>query len=787
VPSAATTHRQIADTVVVAAGALPRGMMVSGTDPGRGDGCSGLALRSELLLSLPAGVAYVAGPDLIFEFANDEYRRYVGGRDLIGLPLGVALPELPRERLETVARVGQQGQPFQDRDSEVWIRRHGQEPEQMFVDLVYQPVPDDAGGVAGVLICVNDVTAHVRDRRRLEVLAERLATTEERYRTLFETLPLGVVHYHADGSVLWANPAAGEILGLAPDAMTAWPLDRASRAGRAVHEDGSPFQPDELPVVVALRTGEVVADVVAGVPHGRTGELRWLQVTAVPDARDEQGRPRRAYAVLTDITGRRRAEAALRQSNRLLGRLREANVLGVLVVSEEGIHEANDAFLDIIGYTRDDLESGRIHWRAITPPRWAAGDDDALEQLRRTGTFRPFEKEYVRRDGHRVPVLLGAAVIGWHPLRWTTFVVDLTARQRREQERARLLAREQAARREAGTARERLAFLERAGELAAAARNGDDLLEQVTHLVELAAAPGGDSRIIGARAGSVARQAQQELTVLNAGLDERVSRRASELVRAEADRRALEAELRQAERLQTVGQLTRGIAHDFKNLLGIIVGYAEMAEDISDHLDPELHQILREISVAADRAVHLSSDLVSFSSRARTKPEAIDLNALIDGIRHLLAVSMSGSAKVLFEPWPTALPGVLADRGQLEQVLFNLAVNARDAMPEGGTLTIRTRIADLSQEHAPSHPAIRRGRYVELAVSDTGIGMNADVRPRIFERFFTTKPPGKGTGLGLSTVHGIITDIGGTIEVDSREGHGTTFRVYLPAAPDPAG
>jgi PAS domain S-box-containing protein len=637
-------------------------MMLSGTDPGRGDGRSGLALRSELLLSLPAGVAYVAGPDLIFEFANDEYRRYVGRRDLIGLPLGVALPELPRERLETVARVGQQGQPFQDRDSEVWIRGHGQKPELMFVDLVYQPVPDDAGGVAGVLICVNDVTARVRDRRRLEVLAERLAATEERFRTLFETLPLGVVHYNADGSVLWANPAAGEILGVPPDAMTAWPLDRAGRAGRAVHEDGSLFQPDEIPVVVALRTGEVVADVVVGLPHGQTGEVQWLQVTAVPDARDEQGRPQRAYAMLTDITEQRRAEAAVRQSNRLLGRLREANVLGVLVASEEGIHEANDAFLDIIGYTRDDLESGRIHWRAITPPRWAARDDDALEQLRRTGTFRPYEKEYVHRDGHRVPVLLGAAVIGWHPLSWTTFVVDLTARQRREQERARLLAREQAARREADTARERLAFLQRAGELTAATRNTDDLLEQATQLIELAATPGGDSLIIGARAGSAASQAQQALTVLNAELEERVSKRTSELVRAEADRRALEAELRQAERLQTVGQLTRGIAHDFKNLLGIIVGYAEMADDISDHyLDPELHYVLGEISVAADRAVHLSSDLLSFSSRARTKAEAIDLNALIDGIRHLLTVSMSGSATVLFEPSPTALPAVLAE------------------------------------------------------------------------------------------------------------------------------
>ena len=153
-----------------------------------------------------------------------------------------------------------------------------------------------------------------------------------------------------------------------------------------MHEDGTPFQPADVPVMVALRTGEVVTDVVVGLPHGCTGELRWLRVTAVPDARDAHGRPHRAYAMLTDITEQRRAEAAVRQSNRLLGRLREANVLGVVVASEAGIHDANDAFLDIIGRTRDDLESGRISWRAITPPSWAATDDDALAQLRRNGS-----------------------------------------------------------------------------------------------------------------------------------------------------------------------------------------------------------------------------------------------------------------------------------------------------------------------------------------------------------------------------------------------------------------
>ncbi len=680
--------------------------MGSGAGP-PGDGPAELVLMHDLLLRLPAGVAYVAGPDLVFEFANEEFRKTVGGHDLIGVPLRRALPVEAREHLNLVEKVARTGEPRRGHESEVWVRGHGQEPEQLFVDFVYQPVRDETGGVAGVLLYGTDVTAHVTDRRRLEELAERLAVTEERYRTLFETLPHGVIHHHADGSILGANPAAARILGLARDAITSWPVIQASRA---VHEDGTPFETADVPVMVALRTGEVVTDVVVGLPHGRTGELRWVRVTAVPDARDGQGRPQRAYAMLTDITEQRRAEAAVRQNNRLLGRLREANVLGVVVSSEAGIHDANDAFLDIIGRARDDLESGRISWRAITPRQWAATDDDALTQLLRTGACGPYEKEYLHSDGRHVPVLVGAAVIDWRPLRWTTFAVDLTARQRDEQERATLLR------------------------------------------------------------------------AFNAELEERVSRRTSELVRAEADRRALEAELRRAERLVTVGQLTSGIAHDFGNLLAVIVGYAEMAADVSDDLDPELRRILDEIRVAADRAVHLSSDLLSFSSRARTRPEAIELNALIAGIRDLLDVSMSGRAEVSFEPWPRALPAVLADRGRLEQVLLNLAVNARDAMPDGGKLTITTGPADLDGQRVRLRPGADPRRYVELAVTDTGTGMSEQVQARIFERFFTTKSPGTGTGLGLSTVHGIIADAGGIIDVDSQEGLGTTFRIYLPAA-----
>ena len=183
------------------------------------------------------------------------------------------------------------------------------------------------------------------------------------------------------------------------------------------------------------------------------------------------------------MTEQQQAEAALRESTSLLGRLQEANVLGVVSSTEQGAYEANDAFLDIIGYSHDDLAAGLVSYQSITAPQWAARDRRALEQLRQAGAFQPYDKEYVHRDGHRVPVLVGGAVIDWDPLRWVTFVVDLTARQHAERERAELLARERAARAEARSAGERLTFLMQAGALVAATGDPDELLDQVTRLV----------------------------------------------------------------------------------------------------------------------------------------------------------------------------------------------------------------------------------------------------------------------------------------------------------------
>ena len=205
-------------------------------------------------------------------------------------------------------------------------------------------------------------------------LAAELAAVQQRYRTLFETLPLGVIYYAADGLITAANPAASEMIGVDASDMLTWPT---APGWHAVREDGTPFPTEEVPVAAALRTGEVVADVLMGVPHGQTGELRWLLITAVPEAPDQDGRPQRAYAIFKDLTEQCRTEATHREGIELMGRLSAANVLGMVVADEERVYDANDTYLEIIGYTRHDLDAGGIAWREITPPEWAGRHDDA--------------------------------------------------------------------------------------------------------------------------------------------------------------------------------------------------------------------------------------------------------------------------------------------------------------------------------------------------------------------------------------------------------------------------
>ena len=253
----------------------------------------------------------------------------------------------------------------------------------------------------------------------------------------------------------------------------------------------------------------------------------------------------------------------------------------------------------------------------------------------------------------------------------------------------------------------------------------------------------------------------------------------SKIARDITEQKGLEAQLRQSQKMEGVGQLAGGIAHDFNNLLTVINSYSAMVLGELDFSNPFVRNGIEQIKEAGHRAASLTRQLLMFSRQQVLEPKVLDLNEVISNVAKLLRRLIGEDITQVLCLHP-ALGRVKIDPGQMEQVIMNLAVNARDAMPGGGQLTIETENVELDNAHARKHALVQSGPYVMLAVSDTGCGMDADTQARIFEPFFTTKGPGNGTGLGLATVDGIVRQSGGTISVYSELGKGTTFKIYLP-------
>jgi len=278
----------------------------------------------------------------------------------------------------------------------------------------------------------------------------------------------------------------------------------------------------------------------------------------------------------------------------------------------------------------------------------------------------------------------------------------------------------------------------------------------------------------------------KQLSDLNARLEQMVAERTADLEETNKqlreqimEREKAEEHLRQIQKLEEIGRLAGGVAHDFNNLLGVILGRCEILF-VQPSLDAEVLRSAKIIEEAAGRGAKLTRQLLAFGRRQLLEPRILDLNEVIAGLERMLQRLIGEDVDLKFHPEPR-LARVKADPGQLEQVIMNLAVNARDAMPDGGHLTITTTNVQLDETYLNRHTMIQPGSYVMIAVSDSGCGMDAETQSHIFEPFFTTKEKGKGTGLGLSTAYGIVKQSGGYIWVYSEPGQGTTFKIYLPA------
>jgi PAS domain S-box-containing protein len=386
----------------------------------------------------------------------------------------------------------------------------------------------------------------------------------------------------------------------------------------------------------------------------------------------------RTAALEAEFAERQLTERALRRSENRFQRLIESDIIAVMVVGSDGrLIDGNDGFLKMTGYTRGEIEAGQVSHEGITPAEYRQNDEDAGAQLKVAGVAKLYEKEYLHKNGKRIPVLVGAARI-------------------------------------------------------------DDVTEETVYFI----------------------------------LDR-------------TERKLLEDQLRQAQKMEAIGRLAGGIAHDFNNLLTIINGYGQLAlsrAEPQNSVRPALEEILK----AGERAASLTRQLLAFGRRQVLVPQPLDLNAIVRNMDNMLRRLIGEDvdlACILID----SLATIKADPGQIEQVIMNLAINARDAMPRGGKLTIETANANLDQAYTRSHAEVQPGPYVMLAVSDTGTGMDAETQAHIFEPFFTTKEKGKGTGLGLSTVFGIVRQSGGNIWVYSEPGHGSTFKVYLPCVEETPG
>jgi two-component system, cell cycle sensor histidine kinase and response regulator CckA len=511
------------------------------------------------------------------------------------------------------------------------------------------------------------------------------------------------------------------------------------------------------------------------------------------------GRRARLVAAV-DISTQKRAEAALRESERLYESTFDHAPVGIALTGLDGRWlRVNRCLCDMLGYTPEALAA--TSFQSLTHSDDVAADDGARRDLI-AGRIDRYtrDKRYCHRDGHyfwaRLTVSLHRDEAGV-PRHFTAIVEDVSERKAAEQELDRSERLLHATFEEAGIGMAVVDLQRRPLQVNAEMRRmlgytADEFarltFRDLTHPDDRAE---DDPRWAALVSGSLDRYVTEKRYRRKDGRTMR-GRLTATLVRDPGGRplhaigmiediteyRNLEAQFQQAQKLEAVGRLAGGVAHDFNNLLTAIIGYTELVRDqtaAGSPLRPDLEQVL----AAGESARALTRQLLAFSRRGEMTPVVLDANAVVAGVEKVLRRVIGDDVRVVIVAGAD-LGRIKADPGYVEQVLMNLAVNARDAMPHGGALTIETANVDVDEAFARTRVDAHAGPYVRLSVGDTGTGMTPDVLAQIFEPFFTTKEAGKGTGLGLATVYGIVKRSGGFIDVESAVGAGSTFRLHFP-------
>ncbi len=664
------------------------------------------------------------------------------------------------------------------------------EVEEPFLNRIFEvttaPLFDERENIIGTVHIMRDITKRMQDEMRLE-------ESEKRYRTLVESARDVIITLSPDGKITSLNSAFEAVSGWKCEewlGKSFLPIIHPQDRERSINLFNRALQGEKLPPF-ELRFQH---------PSGTYGVGEFTAVSL-----SLEDHPQSVLAIARDITQRKRDEEILRLSEEKFSKTFHASPIWLTIASlQEGRYiEANEAFLKGTGYRLEEV----IGKTSLELKIWNDPEDRVafVSELQTKGSVKNREVKFRDKSGRLRDILISAELIEIGIEKYILgAALDITDRKRME---ASLRASEEKYRSLVENTSDAIILLDLERRILSCNQAFSNLFGYTPDEIEGESIqkihPSEDSfHTIGKIAYPVVHQKGtfkgewnlvrkngevipvevviSSIRTLEGSVSGYVSslRDITDRRKMEYEKSLLEEQLRQSQKMEAIGILAGGIAHDFNNLLTIIQGNSEiLLFELSEN--HPLKKGIEEISGAARRAADLTRQLLAFSRRQILEPKIIDLNEIVGNLNKMLKRIIGEDIK-LVTTLARDLGSVKADPSQIEQVILNIAVNARDAMPKGGTLTIETANVEIDEHYARTHISVIPGYYVMLSIGDTGVGMSPEVAKKVFEPFFTTKEIGKGTGLGLSTVYGIVKQSGGNIWVYSELNKGTTFKIYLP-------